>query len=404
MIETGICIEGTNMKNLYKSLPSLSPDYSGACGVFFEINGLIVMCDPGACTGNIMALDEARMGPGNDLYSVTIHDSQAVFGFDQDLITKVRLTLNEKKKDFIVLLGTPVSATLAADFKGLAEQLGREFGIPGFGFDTTGIDTYDVGQKKAFDLLVKKIVKDDSDHSIDVNVIGATPLDMWDVNQVNDYLRLLKACGVKKAAVWGRNAGIQQISQAAGAKLNIVVSASAVSAAEKLQKKYGTPYVIGFPIGKEQTRRWKDRLVRLLNGQQDVIENQTSGSSGKRALIVGEQITSNAIRDMLRSEFGYGEVDVASFFHMEAVCSELNDRKLKNEEELIEMSTEKGKYDLVICDPFIYPIFPYQAERRVPYPHTAVSGRTFWTRSANCFGEKGSTYFEEKLGEKSCIN
>ncbi len=386
------------MKKLYKYLPALAPDYSGASGVFYEMNGLVVMCDPGACTGNIFALDEARMGPGNDLFSVQIQDKQAVFGFDQELFEKVRQVWQDRPKEFITLLGSPISATLAADYKGLAEQLERELGVPGFGINTTGIDTYDIGQKKAFELLTKKIVKDESDGTVDVNVIGATPLDMWDVNQVNDYIRLLKECGVKNPSVWGRNAKLEQIAQAAGAKLNIVVSSSAVSSAKKLYQKYGTPYVIGFPIGEKETQSWKKKIKALLNGTAYEEESCEICKNGKRALIVGEQVTSNALRNLLRTEFDYEQVDVASFFCMESVCAEENDRKLKDEDELIEMSVEKGEYDLIICDPFVYPVFPYQAKYRVPYPHTAISGRTYWTRSANCFGEKGSMYFEQQLG------
>ena len=48
------------MKKLYKKLPSLASDYSGAFSVLFEMNCLKVLHGQGGCTGNYCYADEFR--------------------------------------------------------------------------------------------------------------------------------------------------------------------------------------------------------------------------------------------------------------------------------------------------------------------------------------------------------
>lgn len=393
------------MKGIFNRLPSFSPDYCGASGVFYETDGLTIMCDPGACTGTILASDEPRLDLSRSLHSMQIGERQAVFGIDQELLEKAGQALAEHDLSCAVLLGTPIAATLAVDYKGLAGQLSRKYGIPGFGINTTSIDTYDVGEKKAFDALADYADAYETDKKVDVNVLGATPLNMWDVNQVNDVIDLLKEAGAKNVSVWGRNGKIPQIHQAGNAKLNLVVSASALPAARKLQKKFGTPYLIGFPIGKKVTDIWRKTLKEVLSQEekqetkQICREEDNSMKNTMRALVVGEQVSADAIRDCLREEFGYREVQVGSFFMMDEELMEDGDRHFTDEDDFVNMSMKNGAYDLVICDPLMYPLLPYKPARTMPWPHTAVSGRIYMDRGANIFGEKGSDYIREKIGD-----
>lgn len=411
------------MKGMFNRLPSFSPDYCGASGVFYEMDGLTIMCDPGACTATILASDEPRLDLSRSFHSMHITERQAVFGMDQELLEKAGMVLEEHDLKLVVLLGTPIAATLAVDYKGLAGQLSRKYGIPGFGINTSSIHTYDVGEEKAFDALADyaesvgtKAAKAELakiEKPVDVNVLGATPLNMWDVNQVNDVIDLVKAAGAENVSVWGRNGKLPEISKAGTAKVNLVVSASALLAARKLQKVFGTPYLVGFPIGEKATKYWKESLSKILKTGEitasfaNQIEKETSTEKGKdarknlRALIVGEQVSACAIRDCLRAESDYQDVQVGSFFMMDEEIMEEGDRHFADEDDFVEMTTQKGAYDLVICEPLMYPLIPYKPEHTMPWPHTAVSGRIYMNRGANIFGEKGSAYIREKLGESN---
>ena len=46
------------MKKFLKYMSPFAPDQSGACGVFYELGGLTVICDAGGCAGNICGFDE----------------------------------------------------------------------------------------------------------------------------------------------------------------------------------------------------------------------------------------------------------------------------------------------------------------------------------------------------------
>ena len=246
-----------------------------------------------------------------------------------------------------------------------------------------------------------------------MNVLGATPLNMWDVNQVNNVIELAKSAGAGNVSVWGRNGKLPQIRRAKTAKVNLVVSASALPAARKLQKDFGTPYLVGFPIGEKMTECWRECLRSVLETGEiqgtfaDQIEKETNEGKGAnaekklRALIVGEQVSACAIRDCLRAESDYQDVQVGSFFMMDEEIMEEGDRHFADEDEFVEMTTQKGAYDLVICEPLMYPLIPYKPEHTMPWPHMAVSGRIYMNRGANIFGEKGSAYIREKLGESN---
>ena len=392
------------MKGIYSKLPAFASDYSGASGVFFELNGFNIFCDPGSCFAATMNLDEPRFRGTGDYYSMQIREKQAVFGIDDDLLENVRKAW-DGSKECITIIGTPVPTILGTDYEGLAEQLENEFQVPVFAINTSGLYGYDIGQKKAFYKLTEKIVNKQSDNGVDVNIIGATPLDMWDLNQVKEIIALLKECGAKEPIVWGRNGKLTQIEQGAGAKLNIAVSASAIPTVKYLKEKYGTPYICDFPIGKTSVQRWTEEVASILMGNTEIlgqrkksVKNQQNADQGLNAVIIGEQITSNAIRDMLIEEFGYREINVGSLFMMDESVMKQNDKYLKNEDECEAFLNQK-EYSLVVCDPLIYPLLTYVPKKTVPFPHMAVSSRIYKDRSPNCFGEKGSYYFEEQLKE-----
>ena len=48
------------MKNLLRYLSPFAPDLAGAVSVLFDLDGLIVICDAGGCTGNICGFDDKR--------------------------------------------------------------------------------------------------------------------------------------------------------------------------------------------------------------------------------------------------------------------------------------------------------------------------------------------------------
>ena len=105
-----------------------------------------------------------------------------------------------------------------------------------------------------------------------VNILGATPLDFSLTGNVSGIRKFLSCHGMETVGCWAMKSSLDDMRLAGLADVNLVVSAAGLPAAMELEKKYGTPYVTGTPIG----RRTALRLAGLL----DVYKRQ-AGSKGR---------------------------------------------------------------------------------------------------------------------------
>ena len=297
---------------------------------------------------------------------------------------------------FLALVGTPVPAIVGTDYNGICRELEKKLDVEAIGIDTNGMEFYDRGQAKAYETLVSRFTRPDAPGCADVNVIGATPLDMWDINQTKDMLAFLTACGAKNPDVWGLPDSLEAIRGAAHTKLNIAVSVSALPVVRKLREQYGTPYLVGFPIGEQATALWQEAVTGCLAGQGCTEPPKPVPGTGKRVLLVGEQVASESLRCLLEGECNC-RVDVASYFTMDPALTREGDFHMTEEMDLAEQMLRRERYDVVAADPLVLRLMGYQPETMVQLPHTAVSSRVFWNKSPNLFGEKGSGYFRALL-------
>lgn len=388
------------MGNVFSKLPAFAADYSGAESVFYDLNGITVTYDAGSCAGCYWVLEEPRLfNETKHIFSANLRERDIVLGGDRKFKKRVKETYEKLGGECVSVFGTPVPTVIGTDFKGLAREIEKDLGIPAFGIDTNGLDFYDVGQKKSYKSLLNYAIREKGENLADVNIIGATPIDMWDLNQTRDMIHFLKEAGAENPAVWGANGKLKEIAGAAGAKLNIAVSVSGISVVKKMKEKFGTPYLVGYPIGKVQTELWKKQVSTILTEAEPVICECSVDAVGKKVLIIGEQVSSNSLRQMLKSELGYQAVDVVSYFEMYEEYMDENDRKLVWETDLTELLSERTEYDMIIGDPLYFSLLPYKPEQLISLPHIAVSSRAFWNKSPNLFGEKGSLYFEQILAK-----
>lgn len=397
------------MAHRFQKLGSFAGDYSGAASVLQDLDGLLIFCDAGACMGGFLYGEDPKGGnEERKIFSASLREKQVVMGIDKKLKKDAIRTYRETGGAFVGLIGTPVSAVIGTDLDGLGKEICKELQketltqslLHNLFVDTNGLEYYDSGQEKAYQALADTFIDENLAPVGDVHVIGATSIDMWDYNQITDCINLLKEAGAKAPIVWGANGGIHEIAGAAGARLNVAVSVSGMKTVKALHKKYGTPYVVGYPMGIDQTQKWKRKIHALLSGEEwkeEVPKNRCE--SGKRALIIGEQITSCAIRNLLETEFTYDMVDVASFFKMDKELRREHDLSIKEEMVLSQYLKEQEVYDLIIADPMCYGLLPYEPQKKIILPHIAVSAVSYIQHSPNLFGEKASLYFKKMLNE-----
>jgi nitrogenase molybdenum-cofactor synthesis protein NifE len=393
------------VKGLYKVLPPFTPDYSGVCSVLFELGGLVVIHDGGGCIGNFTGYDEPRWyGSSSAILSSGLREIDAIMGDDEKLLEKLENTVRILKRRFVAIVGSPAPMVIGTDYAALAHILSQRTGIPVLMFDTNGMNYYDYGASMAFWELARRFVKQFSACADPgVNIIGATPLDFGNGRNVRTLISLLANAGCRVVSCWAmEGTTLDDIERAAQARLNIVVSCSGLQAARYMEHEHGIPYFVGIPIGHKSTLRFIRTVGSLLGlaGESDRPQNaDVSAADTRNALVIGEQVMSNAIRNCLRTDIKIAEVTVGSFFSMDQALMEDGDIYLDGEDALADLSSEH-QYDIIVADPLYHDLISRSANSYfISFPHIALSSRLHWDSQLDYIGAGGSHYFNRKLKE-----
>ena len=380
------------MKGLRKYLTPFAPDQSGAVSVLYELGGMLVICDAGGCTGNVCGFDEPRwFETRSAVFSAGLRDMDAILGRDDRLVAKLADAAEKLDVTFAAVIGTPVPAVIGTDYRALERMLAKKTELPVLTVNTDGMELYDRGEEKAYLVLfgrfagenvdvepgnIEKIQTAEScdgkrngkneDVSVDiedrprVGIIGMTPQDVSDLKAAEKIRKLYADQGLR-AVCYGMGDGLDEVRNASLAAKNVVVSPAALKAAQYLQKKFGTPYEIAYPLVSE--------LVPEVNYQ------------GKKILIVQQQVIANAVRKEIEKRTGEKETITTAtwFMRKEEILTDLNvdavdDISLKEEDDFISL-VEKEGYDVIFADPCMERMIPGFEGVFIPLTHFAVSGK-----------------------------
>ena len=308
------------MKGLRKVLTPFAPDQSGAVSVLYSLGGMTVIIDAGGCTGNICGFDEPRWHDVRSaVFSAGLRDMDAILGRDKLLVSKIANACERIDASFVTLIGTPVPATIATDYKALKRMIEKETSIPVLAIPTDGMQLYDEGEARAYKALFETFSKDGG--SLEKITLGKTPLTFgngFEDNTLDDYKNI-------------------------GEKTKITAaSASGIEAAKLL----GRPYEIYSSIAAD-----------------------TAGSipSGK-VLVCHDEVFGKTLRDK-----GV-ECDIATFFTLHDEIKEAGDRKITEEDEFTELIADGG-YDVIVADECLKPLAEGFNGKWIDAPFFALSGR-----------------------------
>lgn len=342
------------MKGLRKYLTPFAPDQSGAVSVLYELGGIVVICDAGGCAGNVCGFDEPRWFTRKSaVFSAGLRDMDAILGRDDRLVAKLQDTANKLNAEFAAIIGTPVPAVIATDYRALQRMAERKVDLPVLTVDTTGMGLYDEGAEKAFLTLMQRFAVEKLPVEPGrVGIIGMTPLDFGDPDAGEKMKEKLAQQGYD-ARCYGMGDGLESIREASAAEKNIVVSAAGLKAAKYLKEQFGTPYEVCDPLAEDglPEAEW----------------------TGKRVLVVHQQVRANTIRRRLMEE-GCARVDVATWFLKKPELAMAGDIRLTEEDQLEEL-VRQGEYDILIGDRVLWDMVPDAAATKLDLPHFAVSGR-----------------------------
>lgn len=380
------------MKGLRKYLTPFAPDQSGAVSVLYELGGMLVICDAGGCTGNVCGFDEPRwFETRSAVFSAGLRDMDAILGRDDRLVAKLADAAEKLDVTFAAVIGTPVPAVIGTDYRALERMLAKKTELPVLTVNTDGMELYDRGEEKAYLVLFGRFAGENvdvepgniektqtaescdgkrngknEDVSVDiedrprVGIIGMTPQDVSDLKAAEKIRKLYADQGLR-AVCYGMGDGLEEVRNASLAAKNVVVSPAALKAAQYLQKKFGTPYEIAYPLVSE--------LVPEVNYQ------------GKKILIVQQQVIANAVRKEIEKRTGEKETITTAtwFMRKEEILTDLNvdavdDISLKEEDDFISL-VEKEGYDVIFADPCMERMIPGFEGVFIPLTHFAVSGK-----------------------------
>lgn len=344
------------MKGLRKYLTPFAPDQSGAVSVLYELGGILVICDAGGCTGNVCGFDEPRwFSRKSAVFSAGLRDMDAILGRDDKLVEKLADAAGKLDASFAAVIGTPVPAVIGTDYRALERMSAKKTDLPILTVDTDGMELYDVGEEKAYLALFRKFAREKFPvEEGRIGVLGATPQDLSNLKAADQLKEVLKARDGSRAVCYGMGDGLEEVKKASASQKNLVVSPAALAAARYLEKTFGTPYEIGYPVAKE--------LVPELD------------YAKKKILVVQQQVIANAIREEIKSRAADAEVVTASWFSMKKELKEEKDVALKEEDQYIELA-ENGQWNMIFADACMQRMTPKFEGTFVDVPHFAVSGR-----------------------------
>ena len=343
------------MRGLRKYLTPFAPDQSGAVSVLFELGGIVVICDAGGCTGNVCGFDEPRwFEQKSAIFSAGLRDMDAILGRDDRLVAKLADVVQKIDATFVAVIGTPVPAVIATDYLALKRMSEKKIKLPILTVDTDGMELYDKGEEKAFLELFKIFAIEKYQAEEDrIGILGMTPQDVSDLKAADKMRELFQQKYDQQAVCYGMGDGLEEIKKASSASKNIVVSPAALVAAQYLEKTFGTPYEISYPLAGE--------LIPEMD------------YTGKKILVVHQQVIADSIRRELKAR-GAEIVQVADWFMMKKELREEGDVFLRDEDDYIEV-VENGDFDIIFADECMKRMIPEFGGIFVNTRHFAVSGK-----------------------------
>ena len=195
---------------------------------------------------------------------------------------------------FAAVIGTPVPAVIGTDYRALERMLAKKTELPVLTVNTDGMELYDRGEEKAYLVLFGRFAGENvdvepeniektqtaescdgkrngknEDASVDiedrprVGIIGMTPQDVSDLKAAEKIQKLYADQGLR-AVCYGMGDGLKEVKKASLTVKNVVVSPAALKAAQYLQKKFGTPYEIAYPLAPELVPEMDYRGKKIL--------------------------------------------------------------------------------------------------------------------------------------------
>ena len=361
------------MKQTARIISTYSADPFGVCSALFELGGMVIMHDASGCNSTYTTHDEPRWYDMDSMVYISgLSEMEAIMGDDEKLIGDIVEAAESLQPKFIVLAGTPIPTMTGFDFTAVAELIEARTGIPTFGFATTGMNTYVYGADMAFEGIARRFVKCDVEKTpyLSANILGLTPLDFSVNGSDLSMVQFLEKSGFEVVSKWAMGSTLEELMEAGRAHVNLVVSATGLGVAKALKEIFGTPYVIGTPIGTAYQEILKQELLNAAKNSS--YEQKKSELPECEIAVIGEGVTSLSLAQAIELEYQKG---------VRVVCTTECPKELLREKDVFASDEEDviaamEGVRIVIADPLYRPVCPKDATF-MNLPAESFSGRIY---------------------------
>ena len=353
------------MNNLYTYLAPFLADTFGFQEVIDVTDGMGILDDCSAYKGKVSRTDINEPYQGSRMVCSWIRSEDIISGTKAKLMETFRNSHKEFDPAFVMLSNAPVSSMIGTDLEDVADTITRESGIPAASVDLNGHKYYDHGISQTLLALAKLLVEPAEEKiPFSVNLLGGNAID-WSAQTVRDIREWVTKRGFQVISQWGGRERTGNLKQAAKAEVNLVTAASGLATAKWMKREFGIPYIAATPFG----THWCSRIAWALREKCE-MELPDVNTDNAHILILGEQLTSNAIRAVLQEDYYVSGAHVATFFLFDKSLALPGDQRLKSEDALKEL-LHSGVYDTVIGDRDLSVLAP-DGIRWIDLPHGAI--------------------------------
>ena len=254
---------------LYKYYP-IPSDRMGALWTLMPVSGCSVVEYGTAGTTRFVLNCFARMGGEKhcNIYTTHLDETDIVMGQVIRLDKAVDKIVKTEKPSVLFIMYSTVASVIGTDIEAYCNIYNDRYPdtkiiyIPEDGFK----GNWTLGVKSILKLLVENIPKAvNKTIKPTFNIIGSCADDFNYLSDCFEIKRILKgAFQAEPVCTMTSNTSIKDIEDMGSAHVNIVLRQEGLQAAKILEKRFGTPYILGRPYGLKGTLHWLSQISEVL--------------------------------------------------------------------------------------------------------------------------------------------
>lgn len=201
------------------------------------------------------------------LYSTHIDETDIALGGTSRLNHTIDNIIKHDNPRVIFLLPSSIPEVIGTDIPALCEELQPKY--PDVRLLPFSYGGFNIIQHKGVQetlLLLAKTLPVDTKKTLQptFNIIGSCA-DLFRFQaDAREILRIMKgAFGIRPVCVMTSDTSIEEIEKMGSAHINLVIRREGEPAAKHLQKRFGTPYLLGRPYGIDGTIQWIKEIGQI---------------------------------------------------------------------------------------------------------------------------------------------